>query len=123
MGMDRRLVGRSKVFVDGDLEWATRRRIGGAKKHSVRVSTLDLSVEGAHLLTHGSAPLPPGASCRVVFDGLGANARVRQVKTYEAGRQTIRVQFEHASEDFHKMLEEWLDVRSGGRKFIQDRAS
>ena len=123
MGMDRRLGGRTKVFVDGDLEWATKRMIGGAKKHKVRVSTLDLSVEGAHLLAHGPAPLPPGASCRVVFDGVGVNARVRQLKSYDGGRQTVRVQFEHASDDFHKLIEEWLHASNGGTKFLGNRAA
>lgn len=118
MAMNRRLVGRTKVLVDGDLHWATKRLLGGAKQHSVRVSSIDLSVEGAQLITQMKAPLPAGASVRLELEGLSTPARVRHIQSHASGRLVIRVQFEETPDDFFRMIESWLDVAHGGTKFV-----
>lgn len=117
MTRERRLVGRTTTLVDAELRWETKRLVAGTKSHNVNVTTLNISVAGAELLAHTKAPLPPGASCLLIIDGVSSAARVKGVTVNDSGRQILHVQFENASDEFHARIEDWLDSEAGGPKF------
>lgn len=118
MGLERRLVGRTTVLVEGELRWTTKRAILGHRDHRVTVTTLDVSVDGAKLLAHEQAPLPAGASVRLSLDGHESVARVKSVTVNGSGRQVLGVQLESPSAEYLNYVERWLDADKGGVKFI-----
>lgn len=117
---DRRLFARTSIEVDGQVQWATKRRIGvGVKSHSTDVTTLDLSVDGAKVLLSKGVILPVGASVRLVFGSESSPARVRRVLSTTDSRKILCLNLEQPSRDFMKVIEQWLAVNAGGQKFIE----
>lgn len=119
MAFERRIFARTDVELQGTLQWAVKRRIGGVKQHQVNMMTVDLSVEGAKLLVARSVDLPVGASCRIVFADQSSPARVRTVLSNDSDKKMLSVQLEDPPFEFMRVIEQWLDARAGGRKFEQ----
>lgn len=117
MGFERRLFGRTDVEIQGTLQWAVKRRIGGVKKHEVEMMTIDLSVNGAKLLVDSGVDLPVGASCRILFADQSSPARVRKVITNDTDTKMLSMQLEDPPIEFMRVIDQWLDARAGGRKF------
>lgn len=117
---ERRLFERTPVEVDGQLHWATRKLIGkGVKSHVVDVTTLDLSVDGAKVLVPKGTQLPAGASVRLVFESSSSPARVLEVVQAREGMQILRLNLERPDREFMKVIEQWLAINAGGRKFVE----
>ena len=123
MGFERRLFGRTDVEIQGTLQWAVKRRIGGIKQHEEPMMTVDLSVNGAKLLVDSKVDLPVGASCRVLFADQSSPARVRKVITNDADTDTkmLSLQLEQPPTEFMRVIDQWLDAQAGGRKFAENR--
>lgn len=119
MGSERRLFARTEVAVDGALHWATKRRIGnGIKSHEVPITTVDISVDGLKVKLAKAVGLPAGASCRVSFEGESSPARVLQAGDGD-GDDVLRLHLEHPPREFMQVIDNWLDVTAGGRKFVE----
>ena len=94
-------------------------RIGnGVKSHEVKITTIDLSVDGLKVRVHREVALPAGSSCRVCFEGQSSPARVLQAG-HEDGSQVLRLHFEHPPREFMQVIDGWLAVEAGGRKFVE----
>lgn len=121
MGFERRLFARTDVEVQGELMWQTKRRVGGVKKNTVPMQTIDLSVNGAKLLVHHSINLPIGASVRVIFHDTWSPARVREILLNAQDEETkmLRVELENPPHGFQRLIDQWLDADKGGRKFVE----
>lgn len=117
MGFERRLFARTDVEVQGTLEWATKRLVGGVKTHRAPMSTIDLSVNGAKLLVDAKVDLPVGASCRIEFAGQSSPARVQTVTSDGKKTKMLSMELEHSPAGFMRVIEQWLDARAGGRAF------
>lgn len=117
MGIERRIFTRTDVEVQGSLQWASKRRIGGIKQHEVPMTTVDLSVNGARLIVDGKTPLPIGASCRICFLGESSPARVRTVQTNAEGKKLLSVQLEDTGVGFLRVIDQWISQRADGWQF------
>ena len=117
MAAERRLFNRTDVEVEGTLQWATKRRIGGIKQHEVPMTSVDLSVNGAKLVVDGGTSLPLGASCRVAFADASSPARVRTVQTNAAGQKLLSVELENPPREFMSVIQQWISHRENGWQF------
>lgn len=117
MGFERRLVRRTDVEVQGTLEWATKRRIGGVKQHRAQVTTVDLSVGGAKVIAEPGVKLPVGASCRLEFEGESSPARILGVQRNDARQQLFSMRLEHPPSAFMRVIDQWISGRENGWKF------
>lgn len=117
MSPERRLFRRTNVEVQGVVEWATKRRIGGIKQHSVATTTVDLSVNGAKLIVDHKVDLPPGASCRIGLEDSSSPARVLSVQKNERGEHLLSMELENPPPAFMQVIEQWISQRENGWQF------
>lgn len=117
MGADRRLFRRTNIEVNGFLEWATRRRIGGVKSHEVPMTTADLSVNGARLIVDKKVDLPVGASCRIRFEDASSPARVLAVQHNDRGQRLLSLRLESPPTAFMQVIDQWVSQRENGWEF------
>jgi len=99
--------------------WSTRRRMGGVKTHTAEMKTIDLSVDGAKVLLEKKHHLPPGASVRLEFRGESSPARVLESVKIDSDTRLIRLTLEHPPQAFMRVIDHWLAMDAGGRKFIE----
>lgn len=117
MGAERRLFRRTDVQVDGTLEWATKRRVGGVKNHRVAMKTVDLSVNGAKIIVGPKVKLPVGASCRITFDDASSPCRVLNAQENEQGERLLSMRLESPPQQFMQVIEKWVSNREVGWSF------
>jgi hypothetical protein len=83
------------------------------------MKTIDLSVDGAKLLLEKKHHLPPGASVRIEFRGESSPARVLESVKIDADTRLLRLTLEHPPQSFMRVIDYWLKLDAGGRKFVE----
>ena len=118
MGMDRRLFERTGIAVEGKVLWQKKR--GGIVRTSrVKVTTIDLSIDGARLSSDKRARLPIGASVLLELEGERTAARVRGTLPSPEGKpgRVLLLQFDTPSVDFLRTVDGLIDQGKGGNQF------
>jgi len=112
--MEKRFFHRVDIAANGELQWATKSRVGRVRAHREHVRTINVSIDGAKILVPGKHRFPTGARGRLTLGIESCDVEIRHADVVD-GDTIVRLHFLAPSQRFVAVLEKWMPISTRGR--------